>query len=280
MKMLTGFLEPSSGDISINGFDIADQTKQAQALIGYLPENLPVYPEMTVVDYLDYCARMRDLNGQSVEDAVKTAIDKTELNEKALQAISTLSRGYKQRVGVAQALLHNPTLLILDEPTNGLDPHQTHQMRDLIRALSGSATVIVSTHIMQEVDALCDRVIILDQGRLAVNSSLEELRQCDTLEVTTSANEEAFKAILADAAIPATPKKVEPKHLKTQNSHNTYQYHLPIDDVSALNTLCAQLSKAIINKDAELYTLNPLHRDLETVFRQIQSQRPEVNHAV
>ena len=158
MKMLTGYLEPSAGAVQVDGVTVESAPLSVQASLGYLPESLPLYPELSVVDYLEYAARLR---GVDPRKAVHKAIASTELESKALDPISTLSRGFKQRVGVAQAILHEPKFLILDEPTNGLDPSQTQHMRALIQRLAQSATVILSTHIMQEVDAICGRAIIL-----------------------------------------------------------------------------------------------------------------------
>ncbi|MEJ2529535.1 MAG: ABC transporter ATP-binding protein, partial [Gammaproteobacteria bacterium] len=157
MKMLTGFLEPTAGTIDIDGLRIGRDTTAIQSRIGYLPENCPVWPEMTVIDYLDYQATLHGMAESQRKAAIARAIRRTALKEKATATIQTLSRGYRQRVGVAQAILHEPDIVILDEPTNGLDPTQIRQMRALIRELAQTATVIVSTHILQEVQAVCER---------------------------------------------------------------------------------------------------------------------------
>ena len=133
MKMLSGFLEPSAGYVSIDGLDLASNTREVQQRLGYLPENLPIYPDMTVADYLHFAATMKGLAGGELEESLERAVHNTDLLDKLIDPISTLSRGYKQRVGVAQAILGSPRVLILDEPTNGLDPNQTQHMRDLIR---------------------------------------------------------------------------------------------------------------------------------------------------
>ncbi len=151
MKMVTGFLEPDQGTISVAGLDISEHRSTIQTKIGYLPENCPVYLEMTVIDYLEYAAGLKGMTGADRISGVRYAIEKTELAEKATQTINTLSRGYRQRVGVAQSILNQPEVLILDEPTNGLDPSQILHMRDLINELSKQSTVIISTHILQEV---------------------------------------------------------------------------------------------------------------------------------
>ena len=165
MKMLTGYLEPTGGSIEIDGLDINTERQAVQQRIGYLPENDPLYYEMTVIDYLDYAATLHGVPDAERFDRIREAIVKTELSSRATDTIGTLSRGFCQRVGVAQAILHHPRLLILDEPTNGLDPTQVQHMRDLIRVLAEHATVILSTHILQEVQAVCSRVIIIHDGR-------------------------------------------------------------------------------------------------------------------
>ena len=149
MKMITGFLEPTAGKIRVDGKEIGCDTRQIQRRIGYLPENCPVWPEMTVIDYLDYQAALHGVAESERPAAIRCAIERTDLGPKASEVIATLSRGYRQRVGVAQAILHDPAILILDEPTNGLDPSQIQHMRTLIRELSETATLMVSTHILQ-----------------------------------------------------------------------------------------------------------------------------------
>ena len=189
MKMLTGYIEPSSGSVSIGGRLVEQEAQAVQAELGYLPENLPVYPEMSVIDYLDYAATMRGLTAALRPKAVAQAIAATELGERAGSAIATLSRGFRQRVGVAQAIVHDPKYVILDEPTNGLDPGQTQQMRELIRRLSATATVILSTHIMQEVSAVCSRAIILRRGSLVLDKKMDQLNARGAILLNTSAAE-------------------------------------------------------------------------------------------
>jgi len=185
MKMLSGYLEPDSGDILFNQQSIVESPIALQSQLGYLPENLPVYPELSVVASLDYAAELKGLVGEQKRTDIKRVISATELHEKLLSPVSTLSRGLKQRVGVAQAIIGSPSLLILDEPTNGLDPSQTEQMRALIRQISESATVILSTHIMQEVEAVCDRALIIRHGELAVDAKLDELTQGQRIQLTS-----------------------------------------------------------------------------------------------
>ena len=166
MKMLTGYLPPTAGTASIAGYDILENPLEARRHLGYMPENVPLYDDMRVHEYLDYRARLKGICGKSVRSQIGEVIDKCGLEPKRKNLISTLSKGYRQRVGLADALLGNPDLLILDEPTNGLDPNQIRQIRELIRALAENHTVILSTHILHEVEMICNKVIIIDQGEI------------------------------------------------------------------------------------------------------------------
>ncbi|MEE8042054.1 MAG: ABC transporter ATP-binding protein [Pseudomonadales bacterium] len=197
MKMLTGYLEPSGGRVEVNGVSVEDAPEIVQRELGYLPERVPVYPEMSVVDYLEYTAALRGVSRSERAAAVRTAILETDLTEKALDPIATLSRGYQQRVGVAQAILDRPKVLILDEPTNGLDPSQTQHMRGLIKQLAREATVILSTHIMQEVNAICDRVMILRNGRLVLDEQLDTLTASRQLLLSSDAPLSAVRNAIA-----------------------------------------------------------------------------------
>lgn len=164
MKMLTGYLPPTAGTGSIAGFDIIDHPLEARRHLGYMPENVPLYEDMRVYEYLEYRARLKGLYGSCVRQQIGWAIDRCGLEPKRKSLIRTLSKGYRQRTGLADALLGNPDLLILDEPTNGLDPNQIRQIRELIRSLAEEHTVILSTHILSEVEMICNKVIIIDQG--------------------------------------------------------------------------------------------------------------------
>ena len=188
MKMLTGFLEPTAGQITVNGLDIGEQTRLAQSCIGYLPENCPIWPDMHVADYLDYQACLHCLDPSGRGQAIVRALQRTGLEDKATEMIRTLSRGYRQRLGVAQAILHEPKVVILDEPTNGLDPTQIFEMRSLIKNLATQSTILISTHILPEVQAICERVLILRAGRLELDSKIEDLEQSRRLLVIVSAS--------------------------------------------------------------------------------------------
>jgi ABC-2 type transport system ATP-binding protein len=175
MKILTGFMPATLGKVTVAGFDVFDQTIEVKRNVGYLPETPPVYNEMTVLDYLDHAARLHQVPSAKRRASVGLAIDKTSLGHVAGRLIGNLSKGYKQRVGLAQTLVHNPAVLILDEPTVGLDPKQIIEIRELIKGLAGEHTVILSTHILPEVAATCQRVIVINKGRIVAQDTLEQL---------------------------------------------------------------------------------------------------------
>lgn len=175
MKLLTGFLAPSEGEARIGGYNVATDRIAASRLIGYLPENGPLYLEMTPQSLLKYLGQARGMNSSTLHDRLEFVAEKCSLKDVWGKAIGKLSRGYRQRVGMAQALLHDPDVLILDEPTSGLDPNQTFQVRELIRSLGETKTVLLSTHILSEVKAVCSRVILINQGQLILDGSIAEM---------------------------------------------------------------------------------------------------------
>jgi ABC-2 type transport system ATP-binding protein len=166
MRILTCYLPPTEGSASVAGFDVQQNPLEVKKRIGYLPETPPVYPEMSVLDYLTFVARLKGIPSGDIPARIDTAVERTSLGDVRRKLIGKLSKGYRQRVGLAQALIHNPDVLILDEPTSGLDPKQIHEVRALIRGLAGDHTVILSTHILPEVSSTCSRVMIINEGRL------------------------------------------------------------------------------------------------------------------
>lgn len=177
MRMITGFFPPSSGTVVVGGSDILDQSIAARGKIGYLPENAPVYPDMTVNRYLDFCAEMRGFRGASKTRRVGETLERCFLANVRNQTINTLSKGYKQRVCFAQSILHDPDYLILDEPTDGLDPNQKHEVRLMIREMSATKAIVFSTHILDEVDAVCSRAIIIANGKVVADDTPDGLKQ-------------------------------------------------------------------------------------------------------
>jgi len=190
MRMVTGFMPPTSGRVSIGGHDVVESPLQAKRLIGYLPENAASYPDMTVKGFLEFAAELRGLDRSKRKQAVGRVVELCFLQSVLRQSIDTLSKGYKHRTCLAQALIHDPEVLIMDEPTDGLDPNQKHEVRNLIRDLGKKKAIVFSTHILEEVDAACTRAIIIDRGRIVANGTPEELRDMSALAgaVTLSAH--------------------------------------------------------------------------------------------
>jgi ABC-2 type transport system ATP-binding protein len=262
MRMLSGYLEPSAGTISIGGLALADDPQTVQRELGYLPESLPVYPDMMVADYLHYAATLKGIEAGQIYPAVRQAIISTDLGKRALDPVATLSRGLKQRVGVAQAILGKPRLLILDEPTNGLDPQQTDHMRRLIQRLARQATVILSTHIMQEVDAICDRVLVLRHGKLALDEHLDKLRQSRTLVLRTDSASEPLTNYLR-----RMPQVASLYQHPDQEGRSCYT--LTLHDNADIDTAANNVAQCVVKAGARLYQLRPVVQGLEAVFHKV-----------
>ena len=201
MRMLTSFMPATSGTARIAGFDVFDNSLEVRRHIGYLPENPPVYPDMTVESYLDFVARIKGVPSEKRAQRVTDALEKTNITDKRDELIKRLSRGYKQRVGLAQALVHDPDVIILDEPTVGLDPKQIIEVRHLIKNLAGSHTIVLSTHILPEVSMTCDRVVIINKGKIAAvdtpQNLTSQLKGGQRIRVEVQASEQPLREVLA-----------------------------------------------------------------------------------
>jgi len=265
LKLITGALEPDRGEVRLDGtlMDVADD--QAKSKIGYLPENLPLYSDMQVVDYLDYMASMHGLTGLAARNAVVRSMKTTELEDRTFDRIDQLSRGFKQRVGVAQAILHDPKYVILDEPTNGLDPSQTLAMRHLLKRLSKNAAVLVSTHVLQEVSAVCDRVLILRAGTLAVDQPLAALSASNRLMLASSAASAKVKTAISGIDWVAAV------------SEDDDGYMLEVSDGALVDDRdsIAGLVRVLVEADVPVSGLSAVRKDLEALFREVT----EAHHA-
>jgi ABC-type multidrug transport system, ATPase component len=261
MKMLTGFLEPTGGAVRINGLDMAVDRRAIQSFIGYLPESCPLYPEMTVAGFLAYQAALHHVAADRMGPLLRDTLERTALTDKAGQQISTLSRGYRQRVGVAQAILHRPKILILDEPTNGLDPTQIQHMRGLIHDLAQESTLLISTHILQEVQAVCDRVIIIQHGRKALDARLDALNIGQRLLVTTDERAGAEALLIGVEGVAAV------ELLSADNGRNCYG----VATVAPAHDLAATVAAAVVGQGWPLYGLTPESRNLEKIFSEINT---------
>lgn len=261
MKMLTGYLEPTAGSIRVDGLQMGPDTRAIQARIGYLPENCPVWPEQRVIDYLDYQAVLHGVPARQRNTAIARALRRTDLLDRASAPIQTLSRGYRQRVGVAQAILHDPDIIILDEPTNGLDPTQIRHMRELIGELAKQATVIVSTHILQEVQAVCQRVLILRAGQLVIDSRLDTLQTHPVLQVVTG--REAGGALAAVTGVEGVES--------LPGTTGAFGYRLRAPAAAAPGVAAALAAAGV-----PLLRLQPEGQDLEGVFARVNEEGAHV----
>ena len=180
MKIITCFIPPTSGTVSVNGFDVMDDPMAVKRIVGYLPEHNPLYLDMYVREYLNFVAGIHHITGKDAKERIERMIEETGLGLEAHKKIGALSKGYRQRVGLAQAMMHDPQVLILDEPTSGLDPNQLIEIRNLISSLGQEKTVLLSTHIMQEVEAICQRAIIINKGVVVADDKIENLKQANT----------------------------------------------------------------------------------------------------
>ncbi|WP_405120293.1 ABC transporter ATP-binding protein [Pseudomonas leptonychotis] len=258
MKMLTGFLAPTSGTASILGFDIQKDTLKAQRQIGYLPEGAPCYGDMTVRSFLEFIAEIRGFKGAEKRERVAKAVAQVELEAVLEQSIETLSKGFKRRVGLAQAILHDPKVLILDEPTDGLDPNQKHQVRKLIQSLAYDKIVIISTHILEEVSAVCTRAVVIAHGKLLADGTPLELESRSRYHqaVTLVAEEPLDKDALA--ALPGVAGVEE----------NALEHSLSILAKPG-EVIFAQVNALIAERGWKVRELNVERGRLDEVFRSL-----------
>lgn len=253
MKILTGYLAPSSGTASVNGFSTEDQAMEVKKCLGYLAENNPLYPDMYVREYLKFCAGLRKIDKSRIEEiATKTGLS-SEMGKK----IGTLSKGYKQRVGLAAALLHDPEVIILDEPTTGLDPNQLVDIRRLIRSLGKDKTVLLSTHVMQEVEAICDRAIIIDKGRIVGDRKLSELKEGNTQEIVVE-----FDYRVEEIALSKLP------HVTTVTNPRGFTYEISFNTKMDMRP---QVFDFAHDSGLKILQLNKKNTSLETLFQELTS---------
>ena len=262
MKMMTGYLEPTRGRISVGGIDVTEDRIGVQRQIGYMPESAPLYREMLVQEYLIMMAELRGLRGKEKLNAVMDAVEATGLGPRLTQSIGTLSKGYRQRVGLAQAILHRPEVLVLDEPTNGLDPVQIVEIRELIRRLARTTTVILSTHILSEIEAVCNRVIILIDGMLAADASLESLLSSSEvrLSIETSATDIEDK-------LKGLPGVVRVDQDTSAGSDGLWRIHCEKDADPT-----PAIARLALDEDWKLGGVAPIIPSLEQVFRDLMAE--------
>ena len=265
MQMLTGNLAPSHGAIRICDIDLLDQPKSAKAQIGYLPEQPPVYRELTVDEYLTFCARINRISKQQIPTALARAKARCGLNEVSGRLIGNLSKGFQQRVGIAQAIIHSPAIVVLDEPTVGLDPIQIREIRSLIRELSQEHGVILSTHILPEVQMTCDRVQIISRGHLVYSDTMDKLNQ----QTSASSVVLGLDNSVADDELMQLPQINRVEQLAPQR----WRLHFQPDSQPT-----TAIAKAVIDRGWQLLELTPEHKTLEQIFVDITTAEEIAAH--
>ncbi|HBY64101.1 MAG TPA: MFS transporter [Solibacterales bacterium] len=265
MRVLTCFLPPTAGTANVAGYDVLKQPMEVKKRIGYLPETPPLYPEMEVVEYLTFVGRLKGLGKSDLKRRVAEVAERCAVADVGNKLISKLSKGYRQRVGLAQAILHNPDVLILDEPTSGLDPKQILDTRQLIKSLAGDHTIILSTHILPEVESTCEKVIIIAKGHVVATDSVQNLTarlrggETIALEVATDS---------AEAEIRQRLEQVRGVSRVLHKSSHDAKHHFEVESMTG-HTVRADLARAVVSAGWNLNELRPMGLSLEEIFLQL-----------
>jgi len=266
MRVITGYLPPSEGKVLVAGYDVVEEPLEAKRRTGYLPETPPVYPDMTVTEYLGFVARIKGVPRKEMKARINEVIEKCAITDHQHRQIGKLSKGYRQRVGLAQALIHNPEVLILDEPTAGLDPKQIIETRELIRGLAGQHTIVLSTHILPEVSKTCDRVVVINQGKVVAVGTPDELTH----------RLQGYETVLLTVEGPAAEindklnrvggvNKVEQR--EAQDSRVTFEVHTKKD-----HDVRAELARAVVESRWNLLELKTSGLSLEDIFLKLTTK--------
>lgn len=267
MRILTCFMPATSGVAKVAGFDVFEQSLEVRRRIGYLPENPPLYPEMTVQDYLEFVARIKNVPAEKRRQAVERAMEMCNIVDQRHQLIRKLSRGYKQRVGLAQALVHTPEVIVLDEPTVGLDPKQIIEVRHLIKGLAGEHTIILSTHILPEVSMTCDRVVIINKGKIVAEDTPEnltiQLKGGEVVQLEVQAD--------ADQLQQAISSLEGVRHIEVHKMDSTGRLSVKVESEPGRD-LRSRLAALIVQRGFELYELRAVNLSLEEIFLQLTTQ--------
>ena len=272
MNMITGFIEPTEGTISVNGYDIVKKSKNAKKQIGYMPENTPLYMDLTVKEFVGFMAELKLVERKSRKEEIEKVIKETGLEEVQNKLIRNLSRGYKQRVSFAGALVGNPEVLILDEPTVGLDPKQIIDIRNLIRELGKKHTVIISSHILSEISQICERVIIINKGKIVAIDTPEKLeektREKNVLFVTVEDKEEKMPSVKDEI------QEIEELTMVKDNEDGTKQYKIVTDEK---NDVRKKLFEVLPKKDITIFELKKAETSLEDAFIKLVDKEVKSN---
>jgi ABC-2 type transport system ATP-binding protein len=279
MRLLTGFLEPDAGRARIAGFDVQEQAKEAKKRLGYLPEGAPLYAEMTPKGFLAFIAEIRGLKGEALAGAVGKAVERTGLRPVLDQTIETLSKGYKRRVGIAQAILHEPEVLIMDEPTDGLDPNQKHHVRELIAEMARDKAIVVSTHILEEVEAVCTRAVVINKGRIVADGTAEELMRLVPYHGAVTIRVAADKADAVRAALAGVAGIKDIEAVGGAANGQLQLRAIPKNGAKNGNSIVTDVASAIRQKALTVDEIFVERGKLDDVFRQITSSDLDDSHA-
>ena len=263
MKIITGYMAPSDGDVKINGISVLEEPQKIKPLIGYLPESNPLYQEMQVLEYLEFIGQLQNLSKNRIQERIAEMVKVCGLNVEKHKKIGELSKGYKQRVGLAQALIHDPEILILDEPTTGLDPNQIVEIRNLIREIGKEKTVILSTHILPEVEATCDRILIINDGKIVADGTSESLRK-------QAQGQEVLKVGIAEAdnkdRVITELQSLDSVGLVDPINENDFMFFINSkNDISSKKPIFDMCVK----NNWVLSELTPIETKLEDIFREL-----------
>lgn len=262
MKAITSYLSPTEGDILVGNYSIWENQEEIKKSIGYLPEHNPLYQEMPVIDYLQYVAELQGIKKELIKERILDMVNTCGLEGEKHKRISELSKGYRQRVGLAQALIHDPEVLILDEPTTGLDPNQIVEIRELIKKIGRQKTVLLSSHILAEVEATCDRILIINKGKIVANGTSEELRKAEKgNEIVKVTIEDADKNEIIAAL----------QELPTIEMVDSKEEYLEIQSKSGLSSK-RDIFKLCVDKGWVLTQLTPIETKLEDIFRELTTK--------
>jgi len=271
MRILTCFLSATSGTVKVAGYDVFEESIEVRRRVGYMPESPPLYPELTVDSYLNFVAKIKGIPNSKIKKRIDEIKEITKITDKSNSIIKTLSKGYRQRVGLAQALIHNPEILILDEPTAGLDPKQIIETRQLIKSLAGEHTIILSTHILPEVSMTCERIIIIDRGKLVAMDTPENLdrrlRGMEAISVTVRGAREEV-----EAALRKVPGIVDVKFERADDGANVFTV-----DSKAGEDKRSEIARAVIESNFDLLEIKRSGMSLEEIFLSLTTKEEELN---
>jgi ABC-2 type transport system ATP-binding protein len=270
MRVLTCFLPPTSGTANVAGYDVLQSPIEVKRRIVYLPETPPLYPDMEVVDYLEFVGRLKGIPRSDLKRRVNESMERCAVADVRTKLISKLSKGYRQRVGLAQAIIHNPDVLVLDEPTSGLDPKQIHETRSLIRSLAGDHTIILSTHILPEVEQICERVIIISKGRIAATDTVENLTNRLRGAESVAVEVEPPATGLESAVVQQRLEQVQGVSRVLPRESRNGRLLFEVESLQG-RSIRGDLARAVVSSGWNLNELRPVAVSLEEVFLQLTS---------